>query len=67
MAAIVLTDEDDDVLYMTASALGNIAEKLDAGEDIPNIADLLRVASMYIAAVMAGAFERAIDAEASYN
>lgn len=62
---VSLTEKDDDTLFMAASALANLADKLDSGEDIPELAQLLRVASMMVAAVMASAYERAIEAENS--
>lgn len=65
--AVVLNFEDDETLYMTATALANIADKLDRGEEIHELANLLRVGSMTIAAVMAGAYERAVDAASQLN
>lgn len=64
---ISLTEEDDELLYVAASALGNIADMLDAGEDIPELSQLIRVASMMVASVMAAAFERAIAEESVLN
>lgn len=68
MADIVgLTVEDDETLYVTASGLANIADKLDSGADIPELSQLLRVASMMIAAVMSNAYERAQEVEFNLN
>lgn len=68
MAAIVgLTIEDDETLFLTASGLSNIADKLDSGADIPELSQLLRVASMMIASVMADAYERSNEVEFNLN
>lgn len=65
--AVTLTFEDDENLFEVASVLAVISAKLEDGENIPELAGLLMVASMRIAAVMANAYERAVEASGSYN
>lgn len=57
---VILTAEDDESLFMAATGLANIADALDNGDDIQELSQLLRVASIMIANVMAEAHDRAI-------
>jgi hypothetical protein len=67
MGIVSLTVKDDETLYVTATGLANIADKLDEGVYIPELSQLLRVASMMIAGVMAGAYERETETELNLN
>lgn len=67
MDVVYLTDEDDDALFTAATGLANIADSLDSGEDIPELSQLLRLASMIIANVMAEAHDRYNGASLNMN
>jgi hypothetical protein len=60
-STVTLTFEDDETLFTVATGLANIADLLDAGEAVPDLSQMMRVASMMIAGVMADAYERKVS------
>jgi hypothetical protein len=67
MDIVSLSIQDDEALFMAASGLANIADALDSGEEITDLSQLLRLASMIIANVMAEAHDRSNFSEVSQN
>lgn len=67
MDVVRLNAMDDEILYRVATTLGDIGFKLRNGEEIDDLPSVLIGAGMAIAAVMAEAYERAIEDEKKFN
>jgi hypothetical protein len=59
MEIVGLTLNEDEVLFTVASGLANIADKIDSGEEIEELAAILRAAGSLMALVMCAAHDRA--------
>ena len=67
MDVVSLNAEDDEILFRVAETLGALGEAINNGEEIEDLGSVLRGASMAIAIVMAGAYDRAVEGQARLN